>query len=169
MNPNGTLRVGVGFVPIVVLAILTACAAGAALFYGSAYAWQIAATLGICFIALTLAGLQLARLDGSLLCLRTLATGFAARPVHARTVGALEFRRSPGPRRLRFVPHADSSRGGTLVLCARSADTASFRALTLWLIVHGRRGVHIHGALLDALASTHGHEGAGLPNDTSHA
>lgn len=166
-------RLPLGLRPLAAAALALAIVASAAVAvvvfagYGLEATALIVAAACAC-TACTLAWLQSARLDGSLLCLRTLATGFAPRPLHARTIGALQFRRSPGPRRLRYL-NTDGVCGHTLVLCARDADNAAFRALTLWLIVHGRRGAQIDAALLDALAVVHEPAGAGQPHDTSHA
>lgn len=168
MKRAGKLHVGLRGAYVSALGLFAAGALGVALLRGTAVAVLLAGAAVVTCVGLALAWMQSVRLDGSLLCLRSLATVFGARAVHARTLGSLKFRRSPGPRRLRVRAQGHGA-APALVLYARDADNAAFRAITLWLIVHGRRGAHIDGVLLDALASVHGPEGAGLPHDTSHA
>ncbi|GAB2501387.1 hypothetical protein [Lysobacter humi (ex Lee et al. 2017)] len=132
-------------------------------------AGPVAAALAL--LAATLAALgrlQWAVIDGSLLRIRDLGSGFVYRDAAAREFGRVEFRRT-------LLPHCRlqvEDRGAErpiLVVQAPSPDCATLRALTLWMIVHGRRRARIDPALLDALAAMPEHAPASLPRDAHHA
>ena len=134
-----------------------------------------AATIGAmpaAVVALTIAfgcgtRMQWARLDGPVLVLRDARTGYVDRPIAARRIAGVRFRRMPLPWcRLRLEPGPD---GDCLVLCGASPAHPSLRPVTLWLIVHGRRRARIDPVLLDALAAMPEHGAARQPHDASPA
>lgn len=151
------------------LAIAVACAAA---LFAAAVAirfFGLPAGLGVLALAGLVAagGFQQAEIDGRMLTLCSLRTAFAPRLLHARAVERVAFRRGLTAGRLWL---SVDRRAGTLVLvlCGRSPDTAAFRAIALWMIVHGRREARIDPRLLDALAVLPHHEDADQ-HDPSHA
>ena len=111
--------------------------------------------------------LQWAVIEGPALHLREARGGFRFHPFFARQASGLRFRRWPLPWcRLGIERDAD---GVHVVLHAPSARHATSRALTLWMIVHGRRRARIDTRLLDALASMPEHDTARQPHDASPA
>lgn len=113
-------------------------------------------------------GIQQGELEGPILRFRIARYAFAARLLHARAIDRLVFR--PHPFGCRLRPSIER-RGQTveLVLYGPSPTAPAFRAITLWLIVHGRRQTRIDPRLLDGLTVVTDHEDAGLPHDASHA
>jgi hypothetical protein len=118
------------------------------------------------WLGVVVAGLQQARLEGPVMRLRDWRSGFAVRSQHARSVDRLDYRRSPGPQRIRRLV---STAGIRVLLLGPAPSTPIFRAVALWLIVHGRRQARIDPALLDALASVPVQADAGRPQGTRHA
>lgn len=150
------------------IAVLCAVALLGAAF--AIHAFGLPAGLAVLLVVALVAvmGFQRAEIDGRMLTLCDLRTAFAPRLLHARAVEHVVYRRglTAGRLRLGVDRHNQTIR---LVLSGRSPDTPAFRAIALWLIVHGRRQVRIDPRLLDALAILPNQEDAGLPHDTSHA
>ncbi|HEY4583587.1 MAG TPA: hypothetical protein VIG88_12125 [Lysobacter sp.] len=151
--------------------------AGIALVAGAGAAAALAAlfALGpmpglIVLLTAALAGmtrLQWAVIEGPALHLREARGGFRFHPILARQAGGLRFRRWPLPWcHLRIARCAD---GAYVVLHAPSPRHATSRAITLWMIVHGRRRARIDARLLDALASMPEHDATRQPHDASPA
>lgn len=146
-----------------------ACALGVlAAFAATVYAGPIAGFLALCTAALAaMVRMQWATLEGASLRLRDASSGYVDRLLPARHVVALCYRRSPLPWcRLRVEPAAGGVR---IVASAASPHPFPLRSITLWMIVHGRRGARIDPRLLDALAAMPEHGEARQPHDTSHA
>ena len=124
----------------------------------------------IALLASSLAGmsrLQWALIEGPLLHLREARGGFRFHPFFARQASGLRLRRWPLPWcRLRIV---QDDEGAHVELNAPSARHATSRAVTLWMIVHGRRRARIDTRLLDALASMPEHDDVRQPHDASPA
>ncbi|MGY4517015.1 hypothetical protein [Lysobacter sp. HA18] len=121
-------------------------------------------------LAMTLAVMsrvQWAAVDGPALQLRDATTGYAYRLLPARQVACLRYRRTRLPW-CRLRVEADRF-GVVLVLSAPSSSHATARAITMWLIVHGRRRTRIDAPLLDALAGMPEHGPARQPHDASPA
>ncbi|TBR07664.1 MAG: hypothetical protein EPO46_10940 [Lysobacter sp.] len=167
MRAGDTLRLGWRAHPwaAVAYAMAIAIVTLLALRLGGPVVAGIVAALGL---LIALPALQGAWLDGPLLCLRDIHSRGLRHALHARSVDALQFRRMHGPLRLRLECGGIAA-DTTLVLCGPDPGHATFRAILLWLIVHGRRRVHVDTCLLDALAVIPEHAGAGSPHDASHA
>lgn len=150
---------------------LIAAVAGAAVLAGLAAGARFGAIPGLTVLLAgvfaAMARLQWAALEGSALQLRDARSGYVFRLLPARNAARLRFRRSPLPW-CRLTIERDAA-GLVLVLIGPSARHPTLRAVTLWMIVHGRRRTRIDPRLLDALAAMPEHGAARQPHDASHA
>jgi len=164
--PHQAVHVGWQAHPV---AVAGACIATLAAAVGVAL-WLGAMPAVVAVLACTLAAatrMQWAALDGPALVLRNARTAYAWRAIAARRVASLRYRRSPAPWGRVSVETGEN--GACLVLSAPACSHPALRAITLWMIVHGRRRAHIDACLLDALAAIPEHDAARQPHDASPA
>lgn len=111
--------------------------------------------------------MQWASLDGHALVMRDARTAYAYRALPARRIARVLFRRTATPWCRVELTCGDD--GACLVLSGPTPAHPTLRPITLWMIVHGRRGAHIDPRLLDALAAMPEHDAARQPHDASPA